>query len=138
MHNRLLKVLLLALLMLGGKEISRAAQYDVAAFLYPAYCADDPRLRPFWPMGIGEWETVMTMQQRHPGHPWNRVPLWGYINEADPAVMEMEIDQAADHGINSWNEWTETSYLQPDNVNGYGYLEAVKSVFADSLQAKDK
>ena len=40
--------------------------------------------------------------------------------------------------INSWNEWTETSYLQPDNVNGYGYLEAVKSVFADSLQAKDK
>ena len=40
--------------------------------------------------------------------------------------------------INSWNEWTETSYLQPDNVNGYGYLEAVKSVYADSLQAKDK
>ena len=31
--------------------------------------------------------------------------------------------------INSWNEWTETSYLQPDNVNGYGYLEAVKKVF---------
>ena len=35
--------------------------------------------------------------------------------------------------INSWNEWTETSYLQPDNVNGYGYLQAVKSVFVDSL-----
>ncbi|MBR4757022.1 MAG: glycoside hydrolase family 99-like domain-containing protein, partial [Bacteroidales bacterium] len=33
--------------------------------------------------------------------------------------------------INSWNEWTETSYLQPDNVNGYGYLEAVKKVFVD-------
>ena len=31
--------------------------------------------------------------------------------------------------INSWNEWTETSYLQPDNVNGYGYLEAVRRVF---------
>lgn len=31
--------------------------------------------------------------------------------------------------INSWNEWTETSYLEPDNVNGYGYLEAIKSVF---------
>ena len=38
--------------------------------------------------------------------------------------------------INSWNEWTETSYLQPDNVYGYGYLEAVKSVFVDSLQTK--
>ena len=33
--------------------------------------------------------------------------------------------------INSWNEWTETSYLQPDNLYGYGYLEAVKKVFKD-------
>jgi len=31
--------------------------------------------------------------------------------------------------INSWNEWTETSYLQPDDVFGYGYLEAVSRVF---------
>lgn len=31
--------------------------------------------------------------------------------------------------INSWNEWTESSYLLPDNVNGYGYLDAVKKVF---------
>ena len=33
--------------------------------------------------------------------------------------------------INSWNEWTETSYLQPDNLYGYGYLEAVKKVFCN-------
>ena len=51
-------------------------------------------------MGIGEWETVMTMQQRNPGHYWNRKPLWGYINEADPAVMSMEIEQATRHGVN--------------------------------------
>jgi len=31
--------------------------------------------------------------------------------------------------INSWNEWTEDSYLQPDDLYGYGYLEAVKKVF---------
>ena len=31
--------------------------------------------------------------------------------------------------VNSWNEWTETSYLLPDNKNGYGYLEAIKKVF---------
>ena len=33
--------------------------------------------------------------------------------------------------INSWNEWTETSYLMPDNIYKYGYLEAIKKVFID-------
>ena len=30
--------------------------------------------------------------------------------------------------INAWNEWVEGSYLLPDEVNGFGYLEAVKAV----------
>jgi hypothetical protein len=34
--------------------------------------------------------------------------------------------------LNSWNEWTETSYLQPDDLYGYGYLEAVRDVFGPS------
>lgn len=36
--------------------------------------------------------------------------------------------------INSWNEWTETSYLQPDNLFGYGYLNAVKMCSAKIKQ----
>jgi hypothetical protein len=31
--------------------------------------------------------------------------------------------------INSWNEWPEGSYLEPDAVNGYGFLEGIKEVF---------
>jgi len=29
----------------------------------------------------------------------------------------------------SWNEWTETSYLLPCTMFGYGYLEAVRKAF---------
>jgi hypothetical protein len=31
--------------------------------------------------------------------------------------------------INSWNEWTEGSMLEPEREFGYSYLEAIKSVF---------
>ena len=31
--------------------------------------------------------------------------------------------------INCWNEWTEGSYLEPDQVHGMKYLEAVRDIF---------
>jgi hypothetical protein len=97
--------------------------YDVAAFLYPAYASDDPRLRPFWPSGIGEWETVNNMQERYPGHYWNRKPLWGTINEADSAVMSMEINQAAGHGVNvfifDWYWYDGRPFMETTLNNGF-------------------
>ncbi|MBQ6254479.1 MAG: glycoside hydrolase family 99-like domain-containing protein [Bacteroidales bacterium] len=116
---------IIILTVLATMSVSLKAQqsYDVAAYLYPAYAADDPRLRPFWPHGMGEWETVYNMQQRNPGHYWDRHPLWGYVNEADPAVMEMEIDQAADHGVNvfifDWYWFDGRPFMETTLTNGF-------------------
>lgn len=123
MRNRLFILCLFLSFTFWSYGQVKKQKYDVAAFLYPAYASDDPRLRPFWPMGIGEWETVMTMQQRNPGHYWERKPLWGYINEADPAVMSMEIDQATKHGVNififDWYWFDGRPFMETTLNNGF-------------------
>ena len=98
-------------------------KYDVAAYLYPAYAYNDPRLRPFWTSGMGEWETVLTMQKRNPGHYWKRMPLWGPVNEADPAVMEMEVEQATRHGVNvfifDWYWYDGRPFMETTLTDGF-------------------
>ena len=47
------------------------------------------------------------------------------------AYVDAHPDQAPLINVNSWNEWTETSYLMPCTMYGYGYLEAIKRVFVD-------
>ncbi|MGI6238983.1 MAG: glycoside hydrolase family 99-like domain-containing protein [Christensenellales bacterium] len=74
--------------------------YDVAAYIWPAYTGDEPRSRIFWPEGMGEWQSVKSARAMFDGHLWPRKPLWGYVNEADPYVMQMQIDAALDHGVN--------------------------------------
>lgn len=124
------KFITLILLFFCLLELSaQKKQYDIAAFVYPAYASDDPRLRPFWPHGIGEWETVASMQQRNPGHYWNRKPLWGYINEADPNVMAMEIDVATKHGVNvfifDWYWYDGRPFMETTLDNGFLKAENV-------------
>ena len=108
-----------------SQETSGKTFYDVAAFVWPSYHPDD-RAKIFWPMGIGEWETVMTNQPKFEGHAQPRYPLWGYINEADPYVAEMEINAAADHGVNvfifDWYWYDGMPYLE-GHLND-GYLQA--------------
>ena len=74
--------------------------YDVAAYIWPAYTGADKRANIFWPNGIGEWQTIQNAKPKFEGHDWPRKPLWGYVDEADPKVMEQQIAAAVSHGVN--------------------------------------
>lgn len=101
-------------------------KYDVAAYIWPAYTGDEPRTRIFWEEGIGEWQTVKNAAAKPNGYLWNRKPLWGYVNEADPYVMRMQIDAAADHGVNvfiyDWYWYDGRPFLE--NCLNNGFLKA--------------
>ncbi|MFA7636934.1 MAG: glycoside hydrolase family 99-like domain-containing protein [Monoglobales bacterium] len=98
-------------------------EYDVAAYVWPAYAGDCPQTRIFWEQGMGEWQTVQSAKSKFEGHRWPRRPLWGYVNEADSYVMEMEIEAATDHGINTfiydWYWYDNRPYLQQCLENGF-------------------
>ncbi|MBR2939440.1 MAG: glycoside hydrolase family 99-like domain-containing protein, partial [Kiritimatiellae bacterium] len=78
-----------------------AAQYDVAAYVWPAY-QPEPRWAELdiFPEGIGEWQNVKEAVPKWKGHVQPLEPLWGYENEADPAVVAKKIDAAVAHGVN--------------------------------------
>ena len=101
-------------------------RYDIAAYIWPAYTGAEPRTRMFWPQGMGEWQSVMSAESKFPGHTWPRRPLWGCVNEADPAVMEMEIEQATRHGVNvfiyDWYWYDRRPFLE--NCLNDGFLKA--------------
>ncbi|MDR1887576.1 MAG: glycoside hydrolase family 99-like domain-containing protein [Prevotellaceae bacterium] len=108
--------------------VSQSKTYDVAAFVWPSYHPDD-RAKIFWSMGMGEWQTVMSNKPKFPGHQQPRYPLWGYVNEADPYVMEMEIAAATRHGVNvfiyDWYWYDGMPFLE--SCLNDGFLKAANS-----------
>ena len=101
-------------------------KYDVAAIVWPSYTGDEKRTKIFWDEGYGEWQTVKAASPEKDGATWPRRPLWGYVNEADPYVMESQIEAAVDHGINvfiyDWYWYDNRPFLE--NCLNDGFLKA--------------
>lgn len=66
---------------------------------------------------------MKTNRPKFEGYDQNRQPLWGYVNEADPYVMQMQIDAAYDHGVNvfiyDWYWYDRHPYLERCLNDGY-------------------
>ncbi len=98
----------------------------VAAYYFGNYHPGDPRNAALKGAEWSEWELVKAARPRFPGHRQPRVPLWGYEDESDPAVMARKIAAAADHGIEAfifdWYHYDDGPFL--DRPIDRGFLRA--------------
>jgi len=70
---------------------------QIAAYYFPAWHSD-----PLFPGQSGEWPALQSAKPRFPGHQQPKVPLWGYQDESEPAVMAEKINAAADNGVSAF------------------------------------
>jgi hypothetical protein len=94
---------------------------------------------PYYPNVSMGWDSSPRTNQETPwgnfGYPYTPI-ITGNTPEAfKKALVEAKDLMDKDNyktrilTINSWNEWTEGSYLEPDTMNKFGYLDAIKQVF---------
>jgi len=85
---------------------------------------------PYFPHVSVGWDNNPRFQAFRPGVVRDDTPenIEKALRQAK-AYVDAHPDQPPLVTVNSWNEWTETSYLEPDDRYGYGYLEAIRSVF---------
>lgn len=77
------------------------ADIQVAAYYFPQWHVD-PHNVAWHGDGWTEWRMVRDATPRFPGHDQPKVPLWGYQDESDPAVMANKIGAAAGHGLDAF------------------------------------
>ena len=91
---------------------------------------------PFYPNISVGWDNNVRFENFVPGVVLNNSPenfkiACEKIKAFADDSIQKGIMKAPFITVNSWNEWTETSYLEPDDLYGYGYLEGIKAVFGD-------
>ncbi len=97
-------------------------KYMTAALVWPAY-HQEPLMKEFYRGDMGEWERIRDAKPKFPGHDQPRYPLWGYVMEDDPQVMEKKIETAARYGLDifiyDWYWYNEGPYLEEALNDGY-------------------
>ncbi|OFX34873.1 MAG: hypothetical protein A2W90_00035 [Bacteroidetes bacterium GWF2_42_66] len=88
---------------------------------------------PFFPCVSIGWDNT----PRYPEYGKEKVVHYHNTPQSFGAYLQKAKEYADAHpeqpkivAINAWNEWVEGSYLEPDMLNGYGYLETVKKVMS--------
>jgi hypothetical protein len=111
---------------LAAAGATPAPPITVASYYFGNYHPGDPRNVKNKGEGWSEWELVKAARPRFPGHPQPKVPLWGYLDESLPGVMERKIAAAADHGIGAfifdWYYYDDGPFL--DRPIDRGFLRA--------------
>ncbi|GAA0584169.1 glycoside hydrolase family 99-like domain-containing protein [Kribbella sandramycini] len=93
----------------------RNHEITIAAYYFPNFHVD-PRNEGWHGRGWTEWELVRRGEPRFEGHVQPRVPLDGYLDEADPEVMGGKLALAAEYGVDAflfdWYWYDGRPYLQ--------------------------
>lgn len=124
--------------------INSIAPYNMGGFDcdYLTHCENAARIRnnsaeaydiPVFPTVSVGWDDTPRFPKKDARHVtrFHQTPsvFEQYLREAKAYADARADTQPRFVMLNAWNEWVEGSYLLPDKLYGYGYLEAVRNVF---------
>jgi hypothetical protein len=99
------------------------ATVTVVSYYFGNYHPGDARNTKTKGADWSEWELVKNAKPRFPGHQQPHVPLWGFQDEADPAVMANKINAAANYGITGfifdWYYYNDGPFLERPIDSGF-------------------
>jgi Glycosyltransferase WbsX len=106
-----------------GVRAETNANITVVSYYFGNYHPGDPRNAKTKGADWSEWELVKDAKPRFPGHQQPHVPLWGYRDESNPAVMANKINAAADHDISAfifdWYYYNDGPFLNATVDRGF-------------------
>lgn len=124
-------ILFIALILLTScsenkkQDVATGNDYTIATFYWPAYHYE-PRSEFLFPEKTGEWEIIRNATSKEEGHQQPKVPLWGYLDEANPKDMDLKISTALEYGVNTfifdWYWFDKAPFLE--SCINEGFLKA--------------